>query len=327
MLRQTAQLYDPMVERDTAAIRAAVSKLRETESSDDLLSAVTRFAVLAFCPSQHSKAALCAVIAAREVAADIGNHLDELITECAMYTADSRAPWSEPPIDSPPPFEDDQRGSIDEIRQAIEERDRLKGEMWLAKVLTLDDFPSRFFEASLLTLPGSEQGVVVAAAAWRIAQSVPREHWFATLRVAIAEWTHEGLYPQHAFEGTAAAADILRQLVAMYEAEGATPLAFQALALFDAAEAFREVAPEAYAAVIAHLSHHRTESVETMEVDAALDTPVYRLGRDYAAYLQSHAIRSRLLRQSHDASVLNRMVALAQHNLQHADSYEEWSFA
>ena len=54
--------------------------------------------------------------------------------------------------------------------------------------------------------------------------------------------------------------------------------------------------------------------------------PIYRLARDYGALLEMHAV-ARRLRALFPALNTDRMLAAAQYNLDHAPSFEEFSFA
>lgn len=324
MLRDTAQLYEAMIERDAGGIRQAVGSLRDQASSEEILDSIVRFAVLAFCPSEHSKGALAAAVAARTIAPTLGQ-LDALSVECAIYAADARAPWSEPPIGEPPAVGSEQRDDLDEIAAAINASDRLRGERWLAAALARDDFPEHYFDAAALTLRSSAHGFIVAVNAWRIAATIPRQHWYATLRLVIEEWTRNCEADATVLPSPPAARDVLQHTVRFYEAGEASPLAFQHVSLFDAAEAVEGVADRARAIVLAHLMSSSTAGA-TSDIDPASDAPVYRLARDYAAYLQSIAIAQRLAEQ-HDGGTLERIKALAQHNLRYSESYEEWSLA
>ena len=92
------KLYEPLIERDLNAIPAAVAEFLEEHSPHDLFLAVARFAVLAYAPSQHAKRAVMACRAAWDLREEFGDRWTDLLTECARYAAESRQPWSEPPI-------------------------------------------------------------------------------------------------------------------------------------------------------------------------------------------------------------------------------------
>ena len=99
-------LYEPFLERDEPAIRAAIREFRRSHTSEELFQNVARFAVLAFAPSQHAKHAMICCLSAWELREDLGNQWDDLLTECAIYAAASRQPWSEPPITDPPALDE-----------------------------------------------------------------------------------------------------------------------------------------------------------------------------------------------------------------------------
>ena len=103
----TSALYDPLLERDVAGIAPAARAFLAEHSDEELWIAVARFAVLAYAPSQHAKRAVMAVRAAHDLLSF------EMIVECARYAAESRPPWSEPPI-----FEEALLPSWEELRPA-----------------------------------------------------------------------------------------------------------------------------------------------------------------------------------------------------------------
>jgi hypothetical protein len=102
----TSALYEPLIERELAAIPAAADAFADAHSDQELWVAVTRFAVLAYSPSQHGKRAVMACRAAYEVRDELGTEWRAMIVACARYAASSRPPWSEPPILEAPPVDD-----------------------------------------------------------------------------------------------------------------------------------------------------------------------------------------------------------------------------
>src|SRR5438067_5360319 len=101
--------YDAFIERDLAAIPKEIAAFRAHHSAEETWTAVTRFAVLAFAPSQHSKHALLACLSSWDLREDLGQRFDEAIVQCAIYASSSRQPWSEPPMLDPPKLDPDQR--------------------------------------------------------------------------------------------------------------------------------------------------------------------------------------------------------------------------
>src|SRR5260370_30388390 len=126
-------VYEPRLERDESGIRTAIREFRRSHSAEELFTAVARFAVLAYAPSQHAKHAVISCRSAWDIREELGERFDDVITECAIYAAGSRLPWSEPPITDPPAIDAGQRGDIDELRQCVATADRLRAERWLAK--------------------------------------------------------------------------------------------------------------------------------------------------------------------------------------------------
>lgn len=101
----TSALYEPLIERELDAIAPAARAFMDEHSLEELWVAVARFAVLAYAPSQHAKRAVMAARAAHDLLTF------ELVVECARYAAESRPPWSEPPI-----FEEAELPSYEELR-------------------------------------------------------------------------------------------------------------------------------------------------------------------------------------------------------------------
>src|SRR5581483_2975125 len=141
--------YDPLLERDEAGIRAAIREFRRAHSAEELFAAITRFAVFAYAPSQHAKHAVIACLSAWEARDRIGERFDDVLTECAIYAAASRQPWSEAPITDPPALGPDQRGDIEELREAVAASDPLRAERWLAKRSGDPDFERDFFAVAI----------------------------------------------------------------------------------------------------------------------------------------------------------------------------------
>lgn len=125
--------YEALIERDLDAIPAAARVFLEDHSVDELWMSVTRFAVLAYAPSQHAKRAVMACRATHDLRDELGGEFVTMIIACARYAAQSRQPWSEPPILDPPP---PSSGEIAELREAMRAGDRLRAERWLSARLT-----------------------------------------------------------------------------------------------------------------------------------------------------------------------------------------------
>jgi hypothetical protein len=174
----TGALYEPLIERALDALPEAVRAFRADHSTHELWLAVTRFALLAYSPSEHARHALLCCLAAHDVGVT-----DELLLACARYAAEARQPWSEPPILELPALEPDQRADLDELREAMREGDRLRAERWLAKRLAgaTDDA-----EADLVTLARDHgDAILVVHAAIRLATLLGAQGRYATLRVAV----------------------------------------------------------------------------------------------------------------------------------------------
>jgi len=298
--------YDPFIERDVPGIRAAIAEFRREHSSHDLFLAVARFAVLAYAPSQHAKHALLASLSAFDVRDQVGDRWDELLTECAIYAAQSRQPWSEPPILDPPSLAPDQRGDIDELRAAVNEGDRLRAERWLAKRIDDDHLARDYFTVAVDDFEDLGHKLIIANAAWRLADLLGEKGRFATLRIGVWEMV---AYKGERYEerGNALERDeLLAKLVA-----GAGDIeSLHHVFLLMAAR------PEVEQRVRDYLSSGGQAPPPVRTGGApVLHLPIYSLARDYAAYLKSWAINNEALKQA------------AKHNLDHGPSFDEWSFA
>ncbi len=141
---------------------------------------------------------------------------------------------------------------------------------------------------------------------------------YSTLRIAVWEMTayHGERYRER---GSALDGQSLRtRLIDNMLANGGDIISAHALFLFDAALQSKD------AEVIRRVSDYLSGAPLTSaacagEVAGAPPLPVYRLARDYGAYLKSFAVARRLGD--------DRIVAAAKYNLDHAASFEEFSFA
>lgn len=300
-------LYEPMLARDIEAIPRAVAAFRKTHSSEELFRAISRFALLAASPSQHGKHALLACVAAREIEPILGGRYDELLTECAVYAAQSRLPWSEPPITELPEVEQDHPVSLEEIRAAIRDQDRLRGERWLAARLARGSIARDFFTVAAEDRSDFGHKLIVAVGVWKLALMHDQPESYAFLRVAVGEWTaYGGESADRAPERRTA--DLIETLVAQ---QGSLD-AFHDLVRSDAA---REAA---------HFQTNPHLLVPCAPLWASsAELPIYRLARDYAEYLKAFPIAGRRERKEQGT----RIIAAAKYNRDHAASFEDWSFA
>jgi hypothetical protein len=150
------QLYGPLIERDLDAIPDAARAFADAHSVDDLWIAVTRFAVLAYAPSQHAKRAVLACRATHALRAELDDRWFDAIVECARYASESRPPWSEPPIldaIAPTPLDDvDAKGDALLMLDAVRALVSLLGEKGLPALQRM----------VALELPGEEASGVLA---------------------------------------------------------------------------------------------------------------------------------------------------------------------
>jgi hypothetical protein len=229
--------YDAFIERDLDAIPAVIAAFRADHSAEESWTAVTRFAVLAFAPSQHSKHALLSCLSAWDLRAILGERFDQAIVACAIYAAASRQPWSEPPMLDPPRLASDQRGDLEELRAAIAASDRLRAERWLAMRYTDPDLAHDYFTAASDDFEDLGHKVIVATAARRLADLLGEKGRYAMLRVGVWEMAAYGGRESGVGgrSGTRDLNSLCVALVAKVIANGGDIVSAHELFLFDAA--------------------------------------------------------------------------------------------
>lgn len=325
MAPAVAELYAPLIERELDAIPSAARRFAAEHGLNELFLAVARFAVLAFVPSQHSKHALLAALAAHDVRKAAGDRWIDLLVECAKYASQSRQPWSEPPILEPPAVEASQPREIDELRAAVANRDRLRGERWLAARIDDDDVVRDLLSVASEDLEDLGHKVIVTAAVSRLLSVLGEKGRYALLRVAVSEIV--------AYSGTAASgaasmpiAACLHRAVDRCLAEQGSLTSAHDVFLLDAAIESGE--PSVIDRVTAHISRSLGDSREVTSAheQGQPGSFVYPLARDYAQLLKAHAVAERL--RPRFASVpWTAFLDACRYNLDNAPSFEEWSFA
>jgi hypothetical protein len=282
-------LYEPLLERDLDGIRAAVAQFRTAHSSEDLWRSIARFAVLAYAPSQHAKHAVLTCLSAWELRDELGERFDDAVTECAIYAATSRQPWSEPPITDPPEFDPNEVIDLDTA-------DHLAAERWLAQHVNDGHLRQQLFDAASRDLSDMGHKVIVANAAWKLAEIFGAHGRFATLRIAMWEVT--------AYHGEAGVmpSDPAKLID---EAEDITTL--HDIFLLDAALEMQQP------------SNRATQQPIN-------DLPIYTYARDYGACLKAHAV-ARRWRSRFPSLDSDRIIAAAWRNLRDGISFEDFSFA
>ena len=274
-------LYEVLIERDLAAVPAAVAEFRASHGSAETYLAIGRFAVLAYAPSQHGKHAVLAGLAAWALREE--PYFDDVVTQCAIYAAESRQPWSEPPILTPPAIDDDQRGDVDELREAIAAGDRLRGERWLAKRLDDAGLAGDYFTAAADDFEDLGHKLIVADAAWRLVHILGQYGRFAALRLGI--WEMCAYQGDRYVEQGLIAEDLDQRLINNFIANEGDIESAHALFLLEAA---RGKAIETR--VRDYLTHTTKPSAPRPLPPAPSSPPVYNLSRDYAEYLKIHAL-------------------------------------
>jgi hypothetical protein len=250
-------LYEPLIERDHESFARAARAV----PPDELWLAVARFAVLAYSPSQHGKRAVMACRAAYTF-----RHHDAflpLTLECARYAADSRQPWSEPPILEPPSHAAPSLNG-----------DRLAAEAWLGAHL----------EDAHITLRDVVRGDarLMLDTALALEEPLGAKGRYALLRMVISELFLDPDDPTDSLD-----------------------------ILVDRAIASKGAVDDVRAVFV------RNAGVPPAG-PAASAPPPYELARDYANLLIAHTIHT---------PRYDELLSAVRHNLEHGESYADWSFA
>jgi hypothetical protein len=288
----TSAFYEPLIERDLAAIPAAAHAFAEEHSLDELFVSVARFAVLAYAPSMHAKRAVMACRAAspfRSLA---------LLTECARYAAESRQPWSEPPILDPP------KPSSEDLAAAIASGDRLRAEAWLAA--HLDDAPE------LLRPIAHDDALLMLDAAVALIPLLGEKGRYALLRMPLIEMlslSSSGSSGSSEFLGGARDPDAEELRGTPRNSEELESAIDRAIAAQGAVDAVQPV--------FVWCARHQPAHERSID-----PPPAYRLARDYAQTLIAHDVAQRL-----PSPRFSEFLDAVHHNLQHGENFAEWSFA
>ena len=312
--------YGPFIERDLAAIPAVVAEFRASHSAEETWTAVTRFAVLAFAPSQHSMHALLACLSVWDLREDLGGQFDDAIVQCAIYAAASRQPWSEPPMLDPPKIDADQRGDVEELREAITASDRLRAERWLARRYKDADFASDYFAVASDDFEDLGHKLIVASAVMRLADLLGEKGRYAMLRVGVWEMVSVGSRESGVGGRSLDLDSLCYALVSNVVASDGDLVSAHALFLFDAALQTNDDA--VIARVASHLSGINSPTPDTPHPTP--EVPIYPFARDYGACLKAHAIAKRLRPRFPNAD-FDGMLAAMHRNLE--NSSEEMTFA
>ncbi|HEX6176762.1 MAG TPA: hypothetical protein VF057_00275 [Thermoanaerobaculia bacterium] len=311
-MSSVSALYEPLIGRDLDAIEPAIRAFRRGASADDLFVAIARFAVLSFAPSQHAKHAMLATLSAWELRDDLGERFDEVLVECARYVAESRQPWSEPPIIDPPAVDDSTPRDPAELRAAVRDRDRLRGERWLAARLGDDELARDLALVAAEDAADLGHKLIITNAALKLVPILGAKGKFVTLRAAVWEITS-------------------------YEGEKTTPRAIDSASLLDSLIANTNDVETAHGVFLfdAAVERNVLDRVAGVLSVAPAPSPAlkasthlqpYRLARDLGATLKAHAVVKRLKPKFPNVD-FDRFLSAVHHNLEYGPSLEEWSFA
>lgn len=295
--------YEALIERDSAQARIAADAIHGHER----FLSVARFAVLAYAPSQHGKHALLACLAAYELCEELGPRYDEVLLECAIYAAESRQPWSEPPILEPPAPDDEAPEGF---------HDRLAAERWLSRRWRNDGFARDYFREAVHDFEDLGHSLIVATAAWKLAALLGEQGRYAVLRTGVWEMAaHRG--ERYEEQGRALDRDTLAtRLIDTCIAEDGGIVSAHGVFLLDAAIECGDTA--VLRRVCDYLTSTTAASAPQPET-VMPDIPVYALARDCAATLKAHVIGRRLNAP--------RFVKAVDGNRLHGPSFAEWTFA
>jgi hypothetical protein len=284
--RSTEDLYQPLIERDLGAIPSAIESFVQAHGTVDLWLAVTRFAVLAYAPSQHAKRAVMACRAVDELRDASGAHDVGLIVACARYAAASRQPWSEPPLLDPPAIDVTQPAGVEELEAAIRAGDRLRAERWLSAALP--------HAGTAMQSLARGDAILMLDAARALVATLGEKGRYALFRMPLLE-----LLAGEDEEETSGELEALIERV--IEERGSIA---------------------AVRAVLIHEAAHADERESADMRDDLIPEP-YELGRDYAQTLLAFAAARKLPPECDVAGFL----AAVRWNLEHGESFADWSFA
>lgn len=319
-----------MLERDVDAIRAAAVAIANTDGVETLYETVARFAVTAFAPTQHARHALTAALAVGDLRSELGASFVEAVSACAVYVAQSRLPWSEPPILEPPALGEGQRGDIEEIRAAVSEKDRLRAERWLASRIPDSELARDYFKIACDDFADLGHRLIVSVCAWRLAPQLGDRGRYAALRIAAWEWcATDGEPSRRSFSGDRAA--LLSAIVERMESERGSLVSAHQLHIFDAALQAEHlgVDPTDIARALGAIDV-TSAAPEVTRAGAGGVThappPVYKYGLDLAGYLDGCAIAQRLS-SAYGSTIAARIRTSTHDNLMHGEELDAWSFA
>lgn len=280
-------VYLPLIERDFDAIPAAMRDYLAGASAEDLWAAVTRFAVLAFAPSLHSKRVLAACRSARELSTTWGARWPELLAECARYAAESRPAWSEPPPLDPPPV--DGGAPPADLAEALAAGDRHAAERWLAANLDSAD--------RTLVRMATGETLLLLDSVLALEEPLGGKSRYPLLRTVV--WDLLSSPPEPEQPGT------LEELTS-------------------AARHERGAVDRITAVFVAEAGRRLREGVPVEPRDQAADVPFepYRLSRDFGQTLIAHAVARRLA-----PAAARSLLDAVRDNLLHGESFSEWSLA
>jgi hypothetical protein len=311
--------YEHLIARE---LDEAAESARALEP-EDLYLATARFAVLAYAPSQHAKRAVMAARAVHDLRDELGERWVDLVVECARYVAESRQPWSEPPILDPPAWSE--RGMLDDLARLAREGDRLGAERWLA---------SRLSDSSLRDeLSGACDGdaLLMAVTAFALESLLGAKGRFALLRMPIAEIVAE---PSSLTWGgppgpQSPDVHVRRPRPSESRESGGDARLVRTWTsalrdLIDVCIASRGSIESVYDVLLFDARY--TPFEKGKPINGATRLEPYRLARDYAQTLIAHAAARRLHSAFPDADVRG-FLASVHDNLQNGESFADWSFA
>lgn len=161
------RLLDAFLHRDRQSLDEEIRAFWRSDGPKRAAASVLRLSTLACTPSVHGRCAwLCAISAFESV--ERGAEILDQLVESAVYSSETRSPWSEPPVASIP---DPETFTTEQVIEILSGDDRSAAERWIAGIAGGDHDQLR--EVGAL-LDGPEGwGAVMTAAGLRVCARFP----------------------------------------------------------------------------------------------------------------------------------------------------------
>lgn len=290
MAGAVGELYSALLQRETELLPAIIDRISDDASPESVWLHLSRFALLAAAPTEHSRHALLATLEAKSYADDPSLFRLALLS-VAKYLSVSRLPWSEAPILEPlQPVGD---VTMDSLVSAAKENRRVDLERGLD--VAMSDV-TVLFAAARLVDDELEHQSIVAGYVHRLIDERPDLRREAIRAIAV-DWLGAGNTP------TAPEPPPVIEAAEKYIGSNGDVEWMHALLAADARMPSRRI-----------------------PIDADVRTIDYDLARDYAAAFLAVPVAHRLSHLIGDP-LRSRIIDAALLNLSSGPSYAEWLFA